>query len=376
LAAPNPVSGPSKAHDGFQTAAAHAILIDAESGSVLFEKAADDLIPPASLSKLMTAEVVFNELRKERFQPTTEFIVSTNAWRRGGAPSHTSSMFLPIHTKASIDDLLHGVIIQSANDACITLAEGISGSESAFAELMTKRAREIGLTNSSGLPDPRQLMTSRELGKLARHIIQTYPEYYKYYGEREFTWNKIRQYNRNPLLNMTIGADGMKTGFTKEAGYGLVGSAVQNGLRLIVVVNGLRSEKERADEGKKLLEWGFHNFQSSLLFSEGQEIAYAKVYGGAKGSVPVVAEKAVNLMVPRGVRERIIARMVYSGPIRAPVQQGQNIGTLKVWRGEFLVLEVPVQAAEAVGTGSISRKAFDAATEMVIGVFRAGLQRL
>jgi serine-type D-Ala-D-Ala carboxypeptidase (penicillin-binding protein 5/6) len=381
LAAPNPVSGPSKAHDGFQTAAAHAILIDAESGSVLFEKAADDLIPPASLSKLMTAEVVFNELRKERFQPTTEFIVSTNAWRRGGAPSHTSSMFLPIHTKASIDDLLHGVIIQSANDACITLAEGISGNESAFAELMTKRAREIGLTkstfgNSSGLPDPRQLMTSRELGKLARHIIQTYPDYYKYYGEREFTWNKIRQYNRNPLLNMNIGADGMKTGFTKEAGYGLVGSAVQNGLRLIVVVNGLRSEKERADEGKKLLEWGFHNFQSSLLFSEGQEIAYAKVYGGAKGSVPVVAEKAVNLMVPRGVRERIIARMVYSGPVRAPVQQGQSIGTLKVWRGEFLVLEVPVQAAEAVGTGSMSRKAFDAATEMVLGVFRAGLQRL
>ena len=381
LAASNPVSGPSKVHDGFQTAAAHAILIDAESGSVLFEKAADDLIPPASLSKLMTAEVVFNELRKERFQPTTEFIVSTNAWRRGGAPSHTSSMFLPIHTKASIDDLLHGVIIQSANDACITLAEGISGNESAFAELMTKRAREIGLTkstfgNSSGLPDPRQLMTSRELGKLARHIIQTYPDYYKYYGEREFTWNKIRQYNRNPLLNMNIGADGMKTGFTKEAGYGLVGSAVQNGLRLIVVVNGLRSEKERADEGKKLLEWGFHNFQSSLLFREGQEIAYAKVYGGAKGSVPVVAEKAVNLMVPRGVRERIIARMVYSGPVRAPVQQGQSIGTLKVWRGEFLVLEVPVQAAEAVGTGSMSRKAFDAATEMVIGVFRAGLQRL
>jgi len=381
LAAPNPVSGPSKAHDGFQTAAAHAILIDAESGSVLFEKAADDLIPPASLSKLMTAEVVFNELRTERFQPTTEFIVSTNAWRRGGAPSHTSSMFLPIHTKASIDALLHGLIIQSANDACITLAEGISGNESAFAELMTKRAREIGLTkstfgNSSGLPDPRQLMTSRELGKLARHIIQTYPDYYKYYGEREFTWNKIRQYNRNPLLNMNIGADGMKTGFTKEAGYGLVGSAVQNGLRLIVVVNGLRSEKERADEGKKLLEWGFHNFQSSLLFSEGQEIAYARVYGGAKGSVPVVAEKAVNLMVPRGVRERIIARMVYSGPVRAPVQQGQSIGTLKVWRGEFLVLEVPVQAAESVGTGSMSRKAFDAATEMVLGVFRAGLQRL
>jgi serine-type D-Ala-D-Ala carboxypeptidase (penicillin-binding protein 5/6) len=381
FAAPNPMPGPNKSHDGFQTAAAHAILIDAGSGSVLFEKAADDLIPPASLSKLMTAEVVLNELGKERFKPATEFMVSTNAWRRGGAPSHTSSMFLPIHSKASIDDLLHGVIIQSGNDACIVLAEGISGTESGFAELMTKRAREIGLAkstfgNSTGLPDPRQLMTARELAKLARHIIQTYPDYYKYYGEREFTWNKIRQYNRNPLLPMNLGADGLKTGFTKEAGYGLVGSAVQNGLRLIVVVNGLRSEKERADEGKKLLEWGFHNFQSSLLFMEGQEIAHAKVYGGAKGSVPLVADKAVNLMVPRGVRERIIARVVYTGPVRAPVQQGQKIGTLKVWRGEFLVLEVPLQATEAVGTGSMSRRAFDAATEMVLGVFRAGLQRL
>src|SRR5262249_13732914 len=156
--------------------------------------------------------------------------------------------------------------------------------------------RELGLTkstfgNSNGLPDPRQLMTSRELAKLAAYIIQTYPEYYKYYGEREFTWNKIRQFNRNPLLALNIGADGMKTGFTKEAGYGLVGTAVQNGMRLIVVVNGLRSEKERADEGKKLLEWGFHNFQSNLLFADGQEIAYAKVYGGAKGSVPLIEPK-------------------------------------------------------------------------------------
>jgi serine-type D-Ala-D-Ala carboxypeptidase (penicillin-binding protein 5/6) len=294
-AAPNPVSGP-KSSEGYQTAAAHAILIEADSGSVLFEKAADDLIPPASLSKLMTQEVVLNEIRQGRLKPTTEFIVSTNAWRRGGAPSHTSSMFIPIHSKVSVDDLLHGAIIQSANDACIALAEGISGNESAFAELMTKRARELGLTkstfgNSTGLPDPRQLMTSRELAKLARHIIETYPEYYKYYGEREFTWNKIRQFNRNPLLALNIGADGLKTGFTKEAGYGLVGSAVQNGLRLIVVVNGLRSEKERADEAKKMLDWGFHNFQSGLLFAQGQEIAQAKLYGGAKGHVPLTARR-------------------------------------------------------------------------------------
>ena len=380
MAAPNPVSGP-KSSDGYQTAAAHAMLIEAESGSVLFEKAADDLIPPASLSKLMTQEVVFNEIKQGRLKPTTEFIVSTNAWRRGGAPSHTSSMFIPIHSKVSVDDLLHGAIIQSANDACIALAEGISGNESAFAELMTKRARELGLTkstfgNSTGLPDPRQLMTARELAKLARHLIETYPDYYKYYSEREFTWNKIRQYNRNPLLAMPIGADGLKTGFTKEAGYGLVGSAVQNGLRLIVVVNGLRSEKERADEAKKLLEWGFHSFQSGLLFAEGQEIAQAKLYGGVRGHVPLIARKEVRLMVPRGSRDKIIARVVYSGPVRAPVQQGQKIGMLKVWRGESVVLEVPLQAAESVDTGSMPQRAFDAATELVLGLFRAGFKRL
>ncbi|TMK12581.1 MAG: D-alanyl-D-alanine carboxypeptidase [Alphaproteobacteria bacterium] len=380
VAAPNPVSGP-KSSDGYQTAAAHAMLIEAESGSVLFEKAADDLIPPASLSKLMTQEVVFNEIKQSRLNPTTEFIVSTNAWRRGGAPSHTSSMFIPIHSKVSVDDLLHGAIIQSANDACIALAEGISGNESTFAELMTKRARELGLAkstfgNSTGLPDPRQLMTSRELAQLARHLIETYPDYYKYYSEREFTWNKIRQYNRNPLLNLNIGADGLKTGFTKEAGYGLVGSAVQNGLRLIVVVNGLRSEKERADEAKKLLEWGFHSFQSGLLFAEGQEIAQAKLYGGVKGHVPLMARKEVRLMVPRGSRDKIIARVVYSGPVRAPVEQGQKIGTLKVWRGESVVLEVPLQAAESVGAGSMPQRALDAASEFVLGLFRAGFQRL
>jgi D-alanyl-D-alanine carboxypeptidase (penicillin-binding protein 5/6) len=376
LAAPNP-----KGSDGFQTAAPQAILIEADSGTVLFEKAADDLMPPASLSKLMTAEVVFNELKEGRLQPTDEFRVSTNAWRRGGAPSRTSSMFLPIHSKASVTDLLHGVIVQSGNDACIVLAEGISGNESAFAELMTKRARELGLTkstfgNSTGLPDPRQLMTARELGRLARHIIETYPDYYKYYAEREFTWGKIRQFNRNPLLAMNIGADGLKTGFIKEAGYGLVGSAVQNGLRLIVVVNGLKSAKERADEAKKLLDWGFHNFQSGLLFGERQEIAWAKVYGGEKGYVPLIGLKEVRLMVPRGTRDRIIARMVYTGPVPAPVHKGQKIGALKVWRGEFLVLEVPLQAAESVGTGSLSQRAFDAATELVLGLFRAGLQRL
>jgi D-alanyl-D-alanine carboxypeptidase (penicillin-binding protein 5/6) len=246
---------------------------------------------------------------------------------------------------------------------------------------MTKRAREIGLArstfgNSNGLPNPRQLMTSRELAKLARHLIQTYPEFYRLYGEREFTFNKIRQLNRNPLLALNIGVDGLKTGFIKEAGYGLVASAVQNGLRLIVVVNGLKSAKERADEGKKLLEWGFHNFQSSLLFAEDQSIADAKVYGGASSSVPLVTQKPVRLMVPRAGRERIIARVVYTGPVPAPVQKDQKVGVLKVWRNDILALEVPLQAGESVETGNLTRRAFDAATELFIALFRAGIQRL
>jgi serine-type D-Ala-D-Ala carboxypeptidase (penicillin-binding protein 5/6) len=376
FAAPAPKPG-----EPFQTAAPNAILMEADGGSVLFEKNADTLIPPASLSKMMTAEFVFNEIKQGTRKPSDEFIVSTNAWRTGGAPSHTSSMFIPIHSRVSIDDLLRGLIIQSANDAAIVLAEGIAGSEDKFAELMTARAREIGLDkatfgNSNGLPNPRQLMTARELGKLAQHLIRTYPDQYKLYSEREYTFNKIRQFNRNPLLTMNIGADGLKTGFTKEAGYGLVGSAVQNGLRLIVVVNGLKTEKERADEAKRLLEWGFHNFQLNLLFEEGQIIADAKTFGGDRRNVALVAQRPVRLMMARGVRERIIARVVYSGPVRAPVQKGRKVGILKVWRGDVMVLEVPLEAAEDVGTGTIPGRAWDAASELLYGLFRAGVQKL
>jgi D-alanyl-D-alanine carboxypeptidase (penicillin-binding protein 5/6) len=324
---------------------------------------------------------VLNELQQGRIKPTDEYEVSENAWRRGGAPSHTSSMFVPIHSRVSVDNLLHGVIIQSGNDACIVLAEGIAGSEDKFAEMMTARARELGLGkstfgNSNGLPDPKQLMTVRELAMLARHIILSYPDYYHLYGETEFTWNKIRQLNRNPLLTMSIGADGLKTGFTKEAGYGLVGSAVQNGTRLIVVVNGTKTDKERAEEGKKLLEWGFHNFLSEPLFGEGQTIAEAKLYGGEHGNVPLMAGGPVSLMVSRAAHDRIIAHVVYSGPVPAPVEKGQRIGTLKVWRGDALVLEVPVQAATSVGTGNLPQRALDAATELMIGLFRAGFQKL
>lgn len=376
FSAPNPAK-----KDEIATAAPTAILIDAGSGSILFEKNPDQLTPPGSLAKLMTAEVVFNEIKQGRLSLDKEFIVSEYAWRHGGAPSHTETMFAPIHSSVSVKDLLYGMIVQSGNDSCITLAEGIAGSEQKFAEMMTKRARELGLTksyfsNSTGLPDPTLQMTARELAKLARHIILTYPEFYPIYAEKEFTFNKIRQQNRNPLLAMSIGADGMKTGYTEEGGYGLVGTAVQNGQRLIVVVNGLKSAAERANEGKRLLEWGFKAFEQRYLFAEGETIGDAKLFGGAQGSVPLMAPGAVSVLVPRDSNERLLARIVYTGPVRAPVQEGQPIGLLRVWRGDNVVLEVPLHAAESVGTGGMTRRAFDAATEFVIGLFLSGNKRI
>jgi D-alanyl-D-alanine carboxypeptidase (penicillin-binding protein 5/6) len=391
-----PRHGPGPAHKGAPAAvqkkdapkkdepnigAPHAILIDAENGSVLFERDADRLIFPASLAKLMTAEYVFNELTQGRLKLTDEFMVSENAWRRGGAPSHGSTMFAAIYSKVPVDDLIHGMIIQSANDACIVLAEGIAGNEAEFAAKLTARARAIGLeksvfTNSNGLPDPGEKVTTRELGMLARHIIRTYPDFYKLFSQPDFTWNKIRQQNRNPLLGSMTGADGLKTGFTREAGYGLVGSAVQNGLRLIVVVNGVNTDKERADEAKKLLEWGFRNFEQRVLFAEGQAIGAAKVYGGASSRVSLVADGLVRVMLPKTGPDKLIARIVYNGPVPAPVTEGTRIGNLKVWRNDNLILSMPLKAAENVGKGNMSQRAFDAVTEMIIALFRAGAERL
>jgi D-alanyl-D-alanine carboxypeptidase (penicillin-binding protein 5/6) len=383
FAAPATIAGGKTKDDGFQTAAPYAILIEAESGTVLFEKGADTLVAPASLAKLMTAETVFNEIKEGNVKLDEEFVVSENAWRRGGAPSGGSTMFAPIHSRVTVSDLLHGAIIQSGNDSCIALAEGIAGNEASFVRLMNGRARELGLTesnftNSTGLPDPEQRVTVRELAKLARHIIHTYPEFYKWYGEKEFTFNKIRQLNRNPLLTMNIGADGLKTGFTKEAGYGLVGSAVQNDLRLIVVVNGLKSANDRADEARRLLNFGFNGFESRVLFEEGQRIGDARVFGGEQRYVPLeaVGKKPIRLMVPKNSTERVLARVVYRGPVRVPVAQGQEIGVLKVIRGDKVALEVPLQAAEPVEGGPLHRRAMDGLGELFGSWFRAGLQKL
>ncbi len=381
MALPAGAQTPPAKKDDFQTSAPYAILIDADSGTVLFEKQADKLNPPASMSKLMTVEVVLHQIAQGKLKFEDEMTISENAWRKGGAPSGGSAMFAALNSRVSVKDLLSGVMIQSGNDACIALAEGIAGSELAFADMMNKRAKEIGLTqsqfaNSTGLHDPNHNMTVRELAKLAQHIIRTYPEQYKIYGEREFTWNKVRQQNRNPLLAMGIGADGMKTGHTKEAGYGLVGSAVNNNLRLIVIGNGFKSMKERGDEMRKLLEWGFRAFEARALFAAGETVGEAKMYGGEKGRVPLVSPTPVRLLVPRAMSEKLSAKVVYSGPVMAPVEAGKPVGTLKVSRGDSIVLEVPLQAGETVGTGSLQQRAFDAMGEMVINVFRSGMDRL
>jgi serine-type D-Ala-D-Ala carboxypeptidase (penicillin-binding protein 5/6) len=381
-AANNSVQGAKKDDNAFDGDAPTAILMEATSGSILFEKNADELRAPSSMMKLMTAEVVFNAIKEGKVKLTDEYRISENAWRKGGAPSGGSTMFAAINSKVSVDDLLHGAIIQSGNDSCIALAEGMAGNERIFAnDYMTKRARELGLTkstfgNSNGLPDPNNKMTVRELAKLARHIILDFPEFYKLFNEREFTWNKIRQQNRNPLLNSMTGADGLKTGYTKEGGYGMVGSAAQSGTRLIVVVNGLEDPDDRAQEAKKMLEWGFRNFETRTLFAENQYVGYAKVFGGASRSVKLASREPIKVMVPKNGSEKLIARIVYSGPVRAPIQEGQRIGVVRVWRGQNVAMEAPVYAAEAIATGSTMRRAIDGASELVIGMFRASAEKL
>jgi serine-type D-Ala-D-Ala carboxypeptidase (penicillin-binding protein 5/6) len=375
------VGGKSSGGNEFQTTAPYVILLDAESGTVLFEKNGDTPTPPSSMAKLMTSEIVFNELKKGTINLDTEYLVSEDAWRRGGAPSHTSSMFAAIHSRVRVEDLIQGAVVQSGNDACITLAEGIAGNEPAFVAMMNKRARELGMqkayfTNSTGLPDAAQKVTVGELGKLARHIIRTYPDYYRYYGEHEFTWNRIKQQNRNPLLALNMGADGLKTGFTNDGGYGMVGSAVQNGMRLIVVVNGLKSAKERGDEAKRILDYGFKGFEPRPLFNDGQIVGVAKTFGGASGRVQLLGKGAISVLVPKNSSERISAKIVYAGPVPAPVTVGQQVANLNVYRGDSLVLESPLYAAESIERGNLRQRAFDGAAEFVIGLFRMGTKKI
>ncbi len=362
-----------QAQDSYDSKAAEAILVDANSGIVLYEKNADSLIEPASMSKLMTMTLVFEALARKDITLDSEFPVSVDAWKRGGSPSGGSTMYALVNSRVKVRDLMRGAMIQSANDACIAVAEGLAGTEEAFAQKMTARARELGLKqavfkNSTGLPDAEHLMSVRDLTILARNIIKTYPEFYKIYGERSFTWNNITQQNRNPLLVDYPGADGMKTGYTKSAGYGLVGSAVRDGRRLLLVVAGLKSAAERKQEAQKLLDWGFRQFKAIDVYAAGDVVSRARVWGGVARSVSLIAPAQVRVALSAAEQARVEVKLVYQGPLIAPVKAGTQLGEVRFVLDGVVLTSAPLQAANDVEpTPSMWSKALDSILILALG---------
>ena len=360
----------------FDTKAKQAYLIDAATGTVLFQKNADEPIPPASLAKLMTLEVVFNAIKTGQHGLADQFVVSEDAWRRGGAPSGTANMFAKVKSQVPLQDLIRGVAIPIANDASLVIAEGFAGSEASFVSQMNERAKSIGMRNSlfanaTGLPQDGQHITVHDIGVLARHMISSYPDQYAVYAEPEFTWNKITQKNRNPLLANTPGVDGMGLGFTKDVGYSIVVSAQRNGLRLIAVLAGIDSEKDRPTEGRKILEWGYSGFEAIPIYAENEVIGEASVFGGEAMSVPLIAHGAVKLLLANGMSEQLKANIKYNGPLVAPVVKDQPVGTLRISIGGNIVQETPVYAANDVARGALWQRALSGAQEMLTGWIRA-----
>ncbi|MFD2237279.1 D-alanyl-D-alanine carboxypeptidase family protein [Aureimonas populi] len=349
---------------GFVTTAPTAILKDFATGTVLFEKDADEQIPPASLVKLMTVAVIFGEIEAGRLSLDDEFHVSEYAWRTGGASSGGSTMFLPLNSQVSVDELIKGIIIQSGNDATIVAAEGIAGSVEAFAAMMNRKGAELGLTGSTfanphGLPDPDQRVTMRDLTVLAEHIIRDYPQYYPLFSETEFTFNGITQRSRNPLL--ALGADGLKTGHTSEAGFGLVASAQENGRRIVLGMSGMQTAGERAEEARKMMTYGLRSFQTVTLLEAGASPASAEVLGGVEPSVELTAAESVEVLASRGTEGEFEIVAADLTPLTAPVAQGQPAGIARVTRGGETVIEVPLVAARAVEQAPFLQRSWDMA---------------
>jgi serine-type D-Ala-D-Ala carboxypeptidase (penicillin-binding protein 5/6) len=366
------LAAPASAQLEFTTGAKFAILVDYESGTVLFQKDADVRMEPASMAKLMTLAVVFDQLKTGRLSLDDEFFISEKAWREGGAGSGGSTMFAELNSKISVENLIRSVIIQSGNDASIALAEGIAGSEATFALVMNDMADELGLTgsnfsNATGLPDPDLWTTARDLATLARHLIKTYPEYYPIFSEPSFKWNGIRQSNRNVLLDDGIGVDGMKTGHTVSAGYGIVISTTEGGRRLVAVLHGFETLNERAEEARKLITWGSRAFEQVPAFAGKEVIGYVNVYGGEVPNVALVADGELLLYLPRGGRRCLSAKIVYQSPIRPPVLAGDQLAQLQVYCNDQLIQSAPLFAAESVEEGSLVRKSIDALKELALG---------
>jgi D-alanyl-D-alanine carboxypeptidase (penicillin-binding protein 5/6) len=369
-----PASAATKAPAGaFDTKAKHAILMNVDADLIFYEKDADTLMSPASMSKLMTLAVVFRELKAGHIKLDDQFKVSEHAWRDGGAPSGSSAMFAPLNSTVSVEDLIRGVTVQSGNDACIILAEGISGSEDAFVKEMNKYAKEIGLTkshfeNSTGLPADGHVMTARELALLADYLIKNYAEYYHYFGEKEFVYGKWRFTNRNPLVFEDLGVDGLKTGFIEDAGYGLVASAVRDNQRVILVVSGLNTKKEREEEPRKLLEWGFKSFKPYRLFDQGEKVSDALVWGGTRHYVPLVGNNNIDIILPFNTSGQVTAQIVYDGPIKAPIRKGDQVATLRVTAADTKATnDIPLYAGEDVGQSNFAMRGLDSLFVLAFG---------
>jgi serine-type D-Ala-D-Ala carboxypeptidase (penicillin-binding protein 5/6) len=351
-AGPPPLAGgPGIGANGmptFDTEARFAIVVDYNSGATLLDKNADEHMPTASMSKIMTAYQVYLDIKAGKAKFDDELPVSEDAWKTGG-----SKMFVPYPGKVKVIDLLRGVMIQSGNDACVVLAEGLAGSTVAFVAEMNATAKKLGLTNShfadvDGLPDPEHYMSPRDLVKLSEDLIRNFPELYKLASEKEFAYNGIKQGNRNPLLYKNIGADGVKTGHTDEAGYGLVGSAVRNGRRIIIVIAGLPSMKARDQESERLMEWTFRAFDDVAVAHRGTTIDEAPVWLGDKATVPVATEQDIVMTMPRGPHKNLKVTAVYGGQIKAPVIVGEKVGALHVENGDGTSADYPLVAMEPV----------------------------
>ncbi len=354
---------------GFDVKAKQVYLIEAETGTVLFARAEDELVPAASLAKLMTMATVFKALSAGEITLETQYPVTEFAWRTGGAPSRTSTMFAALKSNVRVEDLVRGVTVQFANDACIILAEGMAGSEAAFVTRMNKEARDLGLeksafANATGLPNPDNKVTMREMVDLARHLETTYPERMAYYLEQEFEWNKIKQRNRNPLVALNIGVTGFVTGFSEEGGYSIVAAVNRDGKHLVLAMGGLESDKLRIEESRRIIEWALSSFERRTLFKQGEAIADASVYGGDASTVPLVAGEQVDVFLPKDNSQKLVARVVYTWPVRAPVQPDTAVGTLKIWNDKQLLREVPVKTAGTVGEGTLRMRALDALIEL------------
>ena len=358
--------------EGFETPAPHALIMDYETGTILFEKDARRAIAPASMTKIMTAEMVFDRLRSGAITLDTEFPVSEEAWRRGGAKSGSSTMFLDLNSTVRVEDLLRGVIIQSGNDACIVLAEGIAGSESAFADMMTEHARKIGLEsatfrNSTGWPHPDHNISLLDLGKLAQRTIRDYAEFYPIYAERSFSWNGITQGNRNPLLGRFTGADGLKTGHTEASGYGLVASAQRGDERRIVVVNGLGSKAQRRDESLRLMQAAFDQFKVYDLFAAGDKVHSVPVFMGRDASVDLVASDSVKIGLSRDAFKSVKLSVKSSETVAAPVAKGDHVADLIVSVPGREDQVFPLQAAADIKRKSVFGRAMGALANMIRG---------